>query len=173
MCVHKIIPEIGAVLLNVFTGDIEDRFHHYVQPTLFPKLNNLTIYSTGIMQYMINGVESFASVFSEFQQWIKTIQNEKDLYFAIPTEISAPVNGPNVSFCSWSGDDFEFFIEIECKRANIEVPSDFKVWIDGRKCYKVSLEYLFVIPLKMVKHFIFFYLLRRNIRISRGIWIVL
>lgn len=130
--------EIGAVLLNVNTGDVEDQFHHYVRPTKFPKLSRFCIDLTGITQTMVDNGEPFPSVFPKFQNWIEKVQSEKNLRFTTPTERRATPDGPNVSFCSWSNFDLEFFFKLECQRANINIPPHFKAWIDARKLYDVS-----------------------------------
>lgn len=131
--------EIGAVLLNVDTGNVEDQFHHYVRPTKIPKLSSFCIGLTGITQTMVDNGEPFPSVFPKFQNWIEKVQSEKNLRFTTPMERRATPDGPNVSFCSWSNFDLEFYFKLECQRTNINISPHFKAWIDARKLYDVSL----------------------------------
>ena len=133
--------EIGAVLLNVSTGEVDDKFHQYVRPTRFPQLSEYCIELTGITQSMVDHAEPFPTVYLKFQNWIQNAQNEKGLRFATPTEKRASVNqnsGSNATFCTWSAWDLKFYFKLECQRAAINILPHFKAWIDARCIYKVS-----------------------------------
>lgn len=133
------LSEFGAVLLNTDTGEIENQFHHYVRPTLFPKLSSFCINLTGIKQFMVNDQDPFPGVLKKFHNWIKKMQNEKGLRFATSTEKHVTVDGPNVTFCSWSDFDLDFFFKQDCRRADIDVLPYFKAWVDGRQIFNVSI----------------------------------
>lgn len=120
------------------TGHIEDQFHYYIRPTLFPELSTYCTNLTGITQIMVDHQESFPGIYFKFQSWIQKVQNEKGLRFATIHEPNATIHGPNATFCSWSNWDLEFFFKLECQRASINILPHFKVWIDARTMYEVS-----------------------------------
>lgn len=131
-------PEIGAVLLNLISGTIEDKFHHYVRPTRCPELSDFCVNLTGITQKLVDGQEAFPDVYRKFEDWIRRIQYDRNIKFASPVERHANINGINATFCSWSNFDLDFYFKKECQRAGIVIPPYFKAWIDIRPHFDVS-----------------------------------
>lgn len=129
--------EIGAILLNLTTGDTEDQFHRHVRPTLFPKLSAYCTNLTGITQNLIDRQQPFAKFYDEFMQWLDRIKSEKSVLFATPSLRRAADDKPSITFCSWSSFDLNFFFKKELQRARINVPSCFKTWIDARRIFNV------------------------------------
>lgn len=138
-CNHFFPKEIGAVLINVCSGTIEDQFQSYVRPTRCPKLSDFCVNLTGITQLVVDCHQTFSSVYRNFIAWIDQMKSEKGLRFASPTELRAADNGPNATFCLWSNWDLEHFFRIECQRAAIDIPSHFKTWVDVRMMFDVSI----------------------------------
>lgn len=136
--------EIGAILLNLSTGEIEDKFHAYVRPTICPKLTAFCINLTGITQSMVDRQDAFEAVYRKFKGWIEKIQQDKNIRFASPTERQANQNGIEATFCTWSSFDLEFFFKKECGRLCCDTPSYFKAWIDARPYFNVSFQFGFL-----------------------------
>lgn len=132
--------EIGACLLNLDSGEIEDHFQSYVRPTSSPKLSPFCINLTGIRQDLIDRQETFPNVYLKLANWIERIQNEKNVRFASPSQRSADPSGINGTFCSWSDTDLKSYFKLECRRLNISALSCFKTWIDVRQSFNVSLR---------------------------------
>lgn len=130
--------EIGACLVNLESGEIEDRFQSYVRPTLFPKLIQFCINLTGIRQNLIDGQETFSAVYLKLANWIERIQTEKNVRFATSSERCADRNGINATFGTWSDTDLKIFFKMECRRLHIDALPCFKAWIDVRKSFDVS-----------------------------------
>lgn len=125
------------------TGDTEDQFHRYVRPTLFPKLSEFCTDLTGIKQDLIDRQKPFTKVYDEFMEWIDAIKSEKDLIFATPSLRSVIDDKPNITFCSWSNFDLNFYFRKELQRGHINITSMFKTWLDARKLFNVSLYFVF------------------------------
>lgn len=130
--------EIGACLVNLDSGEIEERFSCYVRPTSSPKLSQFCINLTGIRQDLIDRQETFPAVYSKLADWIRRLQTEKNVCFASPSERRADANGINATFCSWSDTDLKSYFKLECHRLNITALSCFKTWIDVRQSFNVS-----------------------------------
>lgn len=131
-------PEIGACLVNLDSGTIEDRFQCYIRPTRSPKLSQFCIDLTGIRQDVVDGQETFANVYLKLADWIQRIEREKNLRFASPSQRYANSNGINATFCSWSDSDLKSYFKMECRRLNISALPCFKTWIDVRQSFNVS-----------------------------------
>lgn len=133
-----VLLEIGACLVNLESGIIEDRFQCYVRPTRSPKLSQFCVNLTGIRQDVIDRQEAFPDVYSKLANWIERIQIEKNVRFASPSERSADLNGINATFCSWSDTDLKSYFKSECRQLNISALACFKAWIDVRQSFDVS-----------------------------------
>lgn len=130
--------EIGACLVNLEKGEIEDRFQSYVRPTLFPRLSQFCINLTGIRQNLIDTEQTFNAVYLKLADWIERIGTEKNVRFATSSERSADRNGINATFGSWSDTDLQIFFKMECRRLHITALPCFTAWIDVRKSFDVS-----------------------------------
>ena len=130
--------EIGACLVNLDSGIVEDRFHSYVRPTHSPKLSQFCINLTGIRQEVVDRQETFADVYVKLVDWIQCIETQKRVHFASPSQRYADFNGINATFCSWSDTDLKSYFKLECRRLNIPALPCFKAWIDVRQSFNVS-----------------------------------
>lgn len=130
--------EIGACLVDLDSGEIEDRFQSYVRPTLFPKLSPFCIRLTGIQQDLIDRQETFPAIYSKLANWIDRIETEKHVRFASSLQRNAGANGVNATFASWSDTDLKIFFKMECRRLSIAASPGFKAWIDVRRMFDVS-----------------------------------
>lgn len=131
--------EIGAVILDVDTGSIVERFQRYIRPKMFPELSDYCTNMTGITQEMIEQAEIFEPVYVAFLTWINQNILKYGLLFASPTSKRAAITGPNTTFCSWSNWDLNFYFQTELERAKISSLPCFKVWIDVRRKFNVRL----------------------------------
>lgn len=131
--------EIGAVLLNVRTKTIEDRFHYFVRPTLNPTLSPYCRNLTGITQALVDQQETFPVVFSKWLKWLIELNEKKSLRFTAPRLRESVSDGANATFCSWSDFDLGFYLRIECERNRIDerLLPFFKVWIDASILFEV------------------------------------
>jgi inhibitor of KinA sporulation pathway (predicted exonuclease) len=65
------IIEFPTVVFNTTTLEIEDEFHHYVQPTINKQITAFCSELTGIQQEWIdNGQSSLHSCLQTFHQWM-------------------------------------------------------------------------------------------------------
>ncbi|XP_055299823.1 ERI1 exoribonuclease 2-like [Sitodiplosis mosellana] len=128
------IIEFGAILLNVNSGTIEDRFHHYVRPIRYPQLSEYCINLTGITQSMVDCQPTFSTIYSYFIDWLRMLQNTKGLQFTSSARARIS-DGPNTTFCSWSNWDLSFYFRNDCARNHIICQPLFKAWIDVRQLF--------------------------------------
>lgn len=116
---------------------------------------------TGISQEKVDRQKTFVDVFDHFQDWIEQIQYEFDLRFATQSRNLSTKYGPNVTFCSWSNYDLQFFLKKECQRNDIRIPPHLKAWINVQRIYDVRvMATLITIVLIAMKNFPCFNLCR-------------
>lgn len=132
-------PEFPAVLLNASTGRIESEFHRFVRPTNRPILSDFCRKLTGITQQKIDRADTFPEVFRAFLQWLHAEIIGKDLLFYTKANRDRTI-GQNVTFCSWSNNDFKHFFQLEMRRHESERPESMHIWIDFQQEYKVSID---------------------------------
>lgn len=133
---HNFDVEIGAVLLNMRSGEIESEFHEYVRPTQRPILSEYCVNLTGITQDLISRQWPFPVAYQRFSAWLTSITNMKQLKFATPSNRDA-MGGTNITFCTWTNYDLNHFFRLDCKRHGINPDYHFKAWIDARKLFEV------------------------------------
>lgn len=99
---HKMeIIEIGAVMLNRKTWEIDSEFQQFIQPVINPKLTAFCTEMTSITQQDVNDAPQFSEAISRFKEWI-------DLF-------------PNHIFCSWGNYDKSQFIQ-DCQFHKVPYP---------------------------------------------------
>ncbi|MHC0062702.1 exonuclease domain-containing protein [Nostoc sp. UIC 10890] len=107
-CNSKTIPrhemeiiEIGGVMLNRTTWEIDSVFQQFIQPVRHPQLTGFCTELTSIRQQDVDEAPKFLEVISRFKEWI-------DLF-------------PNYIFCSWGSYDKKQFIQ-DCAFHNFPYP---------------------------------------------------
>ncbi len=95
------IIEIGAVMLNGSTWEIESDFQLFIRPVKHPKLTDFCTQLTTIRQQDVDAAPTFPEAISHFKEWIYSF--------------------PNHIFCSWGDYDKHQFIQ-DCKFHNISYP---------------------------------------------------
>ncbi|MEA5620348.1 3'-5' exonuclease [Cronbergia sp. UHCC 0137] len=107
-CNQKSIPrhemeiiEIGAVMLNGKTWEIDSEFQQFIQPVRHPQLTAFCTELTSITQSQVEAADFFPEVIPRFKEWI-------DLF-------------PHSIFCSWGNYDKTQFIQ-DCKFHNVSYP---------------------------------------------------
>ncbi|MBW4616970.1 MAG: exonuclease domain-containing protein [Desmonostoc vinosum HA7617-LM4] len=95
------IIEIGAVMLNRETWEIDSEYQQFVQPVRHPQLTKFCTELTSICQQDVDQAPQFPEVISHFREWLKSF--------------------PNYIFCSWGNYDKKQFIQ-DCKFHNIPYP---------------------------------------------------
>ncbi|KAK3914132.1 ERI1 exoribonuclease 2 [Frankliniella fusca] len=126
------IIEFPAVLLNVKTGVIEDKFHHYVMPVENPMLSDFCVKLTGINQETVNAGIPLGTCLMLFNRWITKISVEKNISFHKPSNKSK-----TCTFVTWSVDwDLAMCLHNETKRKQIRKPDVLTQWIDLRLAYR-------------------------------------
>lgn len=114
------IIEFPILALNAKTYEIDFKFHHYLKPTIYPKLNKFCTELTGITQETVDKGISLEESFKLFETFMKeTGIVEKNYVF--------------VTCGDW---DLMTCIRNECKYKNIEYPDYLKRWVNIKKCYK-------------------------------------
>ncbi|VTJ89254.1 Hypothetical predicted protein, partial [Marmota monax] len=125
------------VLLNTLTGEIECKFHAYVQPQEHPVLSEFCMELTGIKQAQVDEEAPLKICLSQFCKWIHKIQQQKKIIFA--TGVSEPSTSAAklCAFVTWSDWDLGVCLEYECKRKQLLKPMFLNSWIDLRATYKL------------------------------------
>ncbi|HLP89455.1 MAG TPA: 3'-5' exonuclease [Nostocaceae cyanobacterium] len=97
------IIEIGAVMLNSQTWEIESEFQQFIQPVRNPKLTDFCKNLTSITQQNVDSAPLFAEVITKFSAWKNTFTDHV--------------------FCSWGNYDKKQFIQ-DCNYHKIPYPFD-------------------------------------------------
>lgn len=97
------IIEIGAVMLNRSTWEVDSEFQKFIKPVRHPNLTSFCTQLTTITQKDVNSAATFPEVISQLKQWI-------DSY-------------PKNIFCSWGNYDKNQFIQ-DCAFHNLAYPFD-------------------------------------------------
>lgn len=95
------IIEIGAVMLNRTTWEIDSDFQQFIQPMRHPQLTPFCTKLTTIQQQDVEQAPKFQEAITRFKAWINLF--------------------PNYIFCSWGNYDKNQFIQ-DCKYHNIPYP---------------------------------------------------
>ncbi|MGI2905299.1 exonuclease domain-containing protein [Tolypothrix sp. VBCCA 56010] len=99
---HKMeIIEIGAVMLNKATWQIDSEFQQFIQPVINPQLTAFCTELTSICQKDVELAPTFTEAMSCLQKWLESF--------------------PKYVFCSWGEYDKKQFIQ-DCKYHNIAYP---------------------------------------------------
>jgi inhibitor of KinA sporulation pathway (predicted exonuclease) len=93
--------EIGAVMLNSTTWEIDSEFQQFIQPVRHPQLTAFCTQLTSIQQQDVEQAPQFIEAISRFKEWLNLF--------------------PNYTFCSWGNYDKNQFIQ-DCKYHNIPYP---------------------------------------------------
>ena len=93
--------EIGAVMLNRSTWEIDAEYQKFIKPVRHPKLTEFCTELTTIAQQNVDTAPTFREVIPHFKQWI-------DSY-------------PNNIFCSWGNYDKKQFIQ-DCEFHHLDYP---------------------------------------------------
>lgn len=95
------IIEIGAVMLNRATWEIDAEFQQFIQPVRHPQLTAFCTELTSIRQEDVEQSPQFTEVISRFKEWI----------YSFPMHI----------FCSWGNYDKKQFIQ-DCEFHHVPYP---------------------------------------------------
>ncbi|MBW4475414.1 MAG: exonuclease domain-containing protein [Tolypothrix brevis GSE-NOS-MK-07-07A] len=99
---HKMeIIEIGAVMLNRATWEIDSEFQQFIQPVINPQLTAFCRELTSISQSDVELAPIFPEAMSSLEKWLESFTN--------------------YIFCSWGEYDKKQFIQ-DCKYHNIAYP---------------------------------------------------
>jgi inhibitor of KinA sporulation pathway (predicted exonuclease) len=96
------IIEIGAVMLNRKTWEIDSEFQQFIQPVRNPQLTKFCTQLTSIRQEDVDQAPIFIEAISRFKDWIYSSFN-------------------NYIFCSWGDYDKNQFVQ-DCKFHNVPYP---------------------------------------------------
>lgn len=95
------IIEIGAVMLNRFTWEIDSEYQQFIKPVRHPLLTDFCTELTTITQQEVDTAPTFPEAIPQFKEWI-------DFY------------AENI-FCSWGNYDKKQFIQ-DCEFHNLIYP---------------------------------------------------
>lgn len=126
------IIEFPAVLLNTSNGEIQDKFHHYVQPSEHAKLSQFCKDLTGISQEKVDSGIPIGTCLNLFDEWVKACTKKQNI--ALPSKrVDQQVN---CIFATWSDWDLNVCLNYECKRKRLNCFPYLKSWIDLRNTYR-------------------------------------
>jgi hypothetical protein len=143
---HKMeIIEIGAVMLNRTTWEIDSEFQQFIQPVINPQLTAFCRELTSIYQSDVELAPIFTEAMSSLEKWLESFTN--------------------YIFCSWGEYDKKQFIQ-DCKYHNIAYPFGLH---EGERCQQLksgltAISDLFRSPLS--SSFLFFPFLQKDL----GAW---
>ncbi|MBD2566865.1 3'-5' exonuclease [Anabaena lutea] len=95
------IIEIGAVMLNRKTWELDSEFQHFIQPVINPQLTAFCTELTSISQQQVDAAPHFPEVMSKLIEWMNSF--------------------PNYIFCSWGNYDKSQFLQ-DCKFHHVPYP---------------------------------------------------
>ncbi|MEO1433612.1 MAG: 3'-5' exonuclease [Cyanobacteria bacterium J06633_8] len=95
------IIEIGAVMLNRSTWEIDSEYQQFIKPVRHPKLTSFCTELTSITQKNLEPAPTFPEVIPHFKKWIES--------------------HPHNIFCSWGNYDKNQFI-LDCTFHNLPYP---------------------------------------------------
>lgn len=95
------IIEIGAVMLNRKTWEIDSEFQRFIKPVRNPQLTRFCTELTTISQAEVDTASNFPEVMTELQNWMNLF--------------------PNNIFCSWGNYDKKQFLQ-DCKFHHVLYP---------------------------------------------------
>jgi inhibitor of KinA sporulation pathway (predicted exonuclease) len=95
------IIEIGAVMLNRKTWEIDSEFQEFIKPVRNPQLTNFCTELTSISQEQVDAAPHFPEVMSKLTEWMNSF--------------------PNYIFCSWGNYDKSQFLQ-DCKFHHVPYP---------------------------------------------------
>ncbi|KAF3888699.1 MULTISPECIES: 3'-5' exonuclease [Nostocales] len=95
------IIEIGAVMLNSSTWEIDSEFQQFVKPVRHPQLTKFCTELTTIRQEDVDKASGFPEVISQFKEWIELF--------------------PRNIFCSWGNYDKKQFLQ-DCEFHKVPYP---------------------------------------------------
>ncbi len=95
------IIEIGAVMLNRATWEIDAEYQQFIKPVRHPLLTEFCTELTTIRQQDVEDALTFPEAITQFKQWM--------------------LEFPSYIFCSWGDYDKRQFIQ-DCKYHNVRYP---------------------------------------------------
>lgn len=130
------IIEFPAVLLNTHTGELEDEFHFYVQPSEFPVLSSFCQQLTGISQDTVDEGIPLSMCLRKFATWLGKLRDNKGIVCGNDKATSISKGQSEAAFVTWSDWDLGVCLLYETKRKQITLPAAFNNWIDLRATYR-------------------------------------
>ncbi|MBW4645422.1 MAG: exonuclease domain-containing protein [Goleter apudmare HA4340-LM2] len=95
------IIEIGAVMLNRETWEIDSEWQTFIKPVRYPKLTDFCTQLTTISQQDVENAPKFPEVIASLKNWMESF--------------------PNYIFCSWGNYDKTQFMQ-DCKFHHLPYP---------------------------------------------------
>jgi len=126
---HPEIIEFPTVLWNSHTEKVEDEFHHYIKPTLNPKLTPFCTQLTGIQQSTVDSGIILSDALIMYDKWliskglIEYDNNNKLVY------------KKNFAFVTCGDWDLDKMLPVQCKREKLKRSEYLKEWINIKKSF--------------------------------------
>uniref|UniRef100_UPI00358F9423 3'-5' exonuclease eri-1-like isoform X1 n=2 Tax=Myxine glutinosa TaxID=7769 RepID=UPI00358F9423 len=117
--VHEII-EFPVVLVNLHKRCVEGYFREYVRPLVIPQLTDFCMELTGIKQEVVDGAETFPTVFLHAVEWMQQLGLGTRHTFCILTDGSY---------------DMSRFLYQQCELSSLKFPTFARRWINVRKSF--------------------------------------
>ncbi|XP_059477591.1 ERI1 exoribonuclease 2-like [Neocloeon triangulifer] len=132
------VIEFPAVLVNLQTGVIEDRFQQYVMPMEEPKLSDFCQKFTGITQQQVDAGIPLSVSLKLFLSWVDAVVAQREMVAFEGSSLSN-LNHPKTAFFSiatWTDWDLKLCLNNECSRKSINFPTLLKRWIDLKSAFR-------------------------------------
>lgn len=128
----EILPDVGAVFVDLSYGEILSEFQSYVSPTEF-HLTRGCYKKLGIEEETVDNASILPTVLSKFGRWMKMVREDYDLVMPWQDRCS----GENAYFCTWSNMDLGYYLPNECNRKNLTYANYLKWWLNGQAVFEV------------------------------------
>lgn len=120
ICPQEII-EFPCLVVSTKDWQIQSVFHEFIKPRINSELTPFCTALTGIIQDMIEDQPHFPFVFSKFCSWL--------------TDNSYWNNKNESAFVTCGNWDLKMMLPEQCALDNLDIPDQFKQWIDLKQIF--------------------------------------
>jgi len=116
------VIELPSVIISGKTLAVVAEFQQYVQPVLHPQLTKFCTELTGIQQAWVDDGKEFPAAFKAYRAWL--LDNGLNM-----------TGKKNFAFVTCGDWDLKTMLPIQCSVSSLDVPTEFKSWINIKKSF--------------------------------------
>lgn len=118
----KEIIEFPVLKVNAKTLKTESKFHTYVQPIAYPKIDPFITGFCGITQDMVEGKPHLPDALVQFHEWMK--------------KEGLLERGVKFCFVTFTDCDLQYILPVNCDYLKLPYPDYLKHWIDIKRYFE-------------------------------------